>query len=254
MADIRDPNYETVTATCDLCGANCVFSRIDDLREVMPIAGRRVVCPACHQEFWIKGDRINTAYQFLLDDAKEHFDAKRYMPAIASLGQAWEVFFATCALSTYVYRPFFKSQSHYRSADKLNALSRKLRAAITRFTWFPLRNLVINIAVRGIQPLDIQSAEEEIARITAEGFGNDVSAETISGARNQRRREAAEALFTLTVGNLRNHVVHMRAYRPRRHEVEPCLESELSVLYRVKHRLGVGDFLEHQANAVYQEE
>jgi hypothetical protein len=28
----------------------------------------------------------------------------------------------------------------------------------------------------------------------------------------------------------------------------------LSVLYRVKHRLGVGDFLEHQANAVYQEE
>jgi hypothetical protein len=253
MANIREPNYETVTATCDVCGADCVLSRIDDLREIMPIAGRHVVCPACGQDFWIKGDRLNTAYQFLLDDATEHFQAKRYMPAIASLGQAWEVFFATCALSTYVYRPFFKSERSYRSASELNALTQTLHGAITRFTWFPLRNLVINIAVRNVRPASVEEAEKEIARISAEGFGNDVSVETIAAA-SERQREVAESLLTLTVGGLRNRVVHMRAYRPRRHEVEPCLEAELSVLYRVKHRLGIGDFLEHQADAVYEED
>jgi hypothetical protein len=253
MADIRNPNYETVTAVCDSCGAECTFHRLDDLRENMPIAGKMVRCTSCGAEFWIKGDRVSSPYQFLFDDARRHFEAKQYIPAVATLGTAWEAFFRACAVSTFVYRPFFASE-HLRFAEKLNRLSEALRTEIRKFTFFPLRNLVINIAVRGIRPVDTNTAESEIARIRSEKWGDNPPAAAIAAAPTLRLREAAEGLLGLTVGELRNRVVHSGSFRPSRDQVEPCVESELSVLYRVKHRLGVGDWLEHQAGLVYEEQ
>jgi hypothetical protein len=252
MADISDPNYETVTAACDKCGALCIFSRIDDIGDIMPIAGRRVTCIECGEEFWITGDTINTAYQFLIDDARDHFRIKRYMPAIASIAQAWEVFFATCALSTYVYRPFFAVAPLDRGVDDVNGLHRELHAAITKFTWFPMRNLVMNMVLRKVWPVTMTEAAVEIAQLSA--LGNEPSPKTISDVADARDREILEGLASLTVGKLRNNVVHKHAYRPKRSEVQACLTSEVSLLYRVKHRLGVGDLLEHQAEAVYMEE
>gem|GEM_PF-4943560 len=63
-----------------------------------------------------------------------------------------------------------------------------------------------------------------------------------------------QGLADLTVGRIRNNVVHKQAYRPTRAEVEPCLNGEISILYRTKHRLGVGGLLEHQFNNVYIEQ
>lgn len=252
MSDILDPNYETVSAKCEHCQSLCIFSRIDDLRETMPISGRRVGCPHCDKQFWINGDTINSAYQFLVDDAKDHFRIKRYMPAIASLAQAWEVFFAACTLSTYVYRPFFSAAAVDRDVDELNRLYRELHEAIKSFTWFPMRNLVLNMLLVEPHPATIVDATAHIAQLSA--FANEPSPRAISAVADTRKRETLEGLAALTVGRLRNNVVHKHAYRPTRAEVEPCLTSEISILYRVKHRLGVGDFLEHQFDTVYMEQ
>lgn len=252
MPDILDANYETVSAKCDHCQALCIFSRIDDFGETMPISGRGVRCFECGQEFRITCDTVNSPYAFLIDDAKEHFRLKRYMPAIASLAQAWEVFFAACAVSTYVYWPFFASPPVDRDIDELNRLHRELYDAIQSFTWFPMRNLVLNMLLTEPRPATVAEAATHIAQLRS--FGNQPSPKVLASIGAARKRETLEALAELTVGRIRNNVVHKHAYRPTRAEVEPCLTGEISILYRIEHRLGVGDLLDHQSNNVYIEE
>jgi hypothetical protein len=251
MARIRDANLETVTATCDACGASCVFNRVDDLRDAMPIAGKHVQCFSCDATFWINGDRITSTYEFLINDARENYAAKKYLPAVATLTQAWEVFFAACASSRYVFAPFFASPAHLRSTELLNEAHRELRREIAKFTWFPLRNLVINIILHEVAPATLVDARAAIREISIKRLGNDVSPDAVRAISLPRKRETIEALLGLTIGHLRNQAVHKFARRPRRSEVEQCLDAELDVLYRVKHRLGVGDFIEHQADAVF---
>lgn len=252
MPDILDANYETVSARCDHCQALCIFSRIDDFAETMPISGRRVHCFECGEEFWIKGDTVNSPYEFLIDDAKDHFRLKRYMPAVASLAQAWEVFFAACAVSTYVYRPFFAAPPMDRDIDELNQLHRELYEVIQSFTWFPMRNLVLNMLLSEPRPSTVTEAATHIAQLRS--FGNQPSPKVLATIGDARKRETLQGLAELTIAGIRNNVVHKQAYRPTRADVEPCLTSEISILYRIKHRLGVGDLVEHQFNNVYSEE
>ena len=251
MADITDPNYETVSAFCDHCGELCIFNRKDDLRQSMPIAGRSVTCPHCEKQFWIKGDRISTSYEFMIDDAKTHFAAKRFMPAVASLAQAWEVFFTACALSRLVYRPFFAVTDQHHGANELNRLHRAVHAQMAKFTWFLLRNVAMNLLITMPQPANLEQADREINALCL--LGNEPSPRRIAVVTHPRHRSALDGLAQLTIGRLRNDVVHKKAYRPCASEVEPCLSEEIGVLYRVKHRLGVGDFYAHQAGLVYVE-
>lgn len=251
MAEIIDANYETVSAQCEHCHALCVFSRIDDFADTMPISGRRVTCGECGKVFWIHGDTVNTPYEFLIDDAKDHFRRKRYMPTIASLAQAWEVFFAACAASTYVFRPFFAEEAKGRDVDDLNELHGELFLVVKRFTWFRMRNVVLNMLLTRARPATVDDARAEVKTLGA--FGNEPSPDTIAAVADGRTRETLERLSRLTIGNLRNYVVHKNAYRPSRAEVEPCITSEIRLLYRIKHRLGVGDFMDHQFGNVYEE-
>lgn len=170
------------------------------------------------------------------------------MPAIASAAQGWEVFFATCALSVYVYGPFFSAAPQPR-IEVLNGLLSELRNAIERFTFFPLRNLVVRLIIEKAEPFTLAEAIKRISGTA--GMGGDPSAAQIASA-SQRDAEIVSGLMALTIGKLRNDVVHKYAFRPTRAAVEPCLTSELDVLYKVKQRLGVGDFLEHQAGATFR--
>jgi len=57
-------------------------------------------------------------------------------------------------------------------------------------------------------------------------------------------------LRALTVGSLRNKVVHQRAYRPSRSEVEPCLKGEIELLYELERVLPVGEFNDFSAGLI----
>jgi len=208
-----------------------------------------VPCDACGHDFWITCDTLNTAYQFLIDDAKEHFHLKRYMPAIASLAQAWEVFFAEYAWGRYVYAPFFAGDPYSQDIDELHSLSRQLASATRRFAFVAMRNLLINTVARSIQPTSVEQATSAISRIALEKLDSDAPQSLYAEVQELQIREALEQLRDVTVNELRNHVIQKHAYRPRRAEVEPCLREEVRVLYRLKHRLNVMDFTEYQMSA-----
>ena len=62
-------------------------------------------------------------------------------------------------------------------------------------------------------------------------------------------RDVLLRLQDLTIGELRNKVVHKDAYRPRRSEVENCRTEEIELLYDVKHSLDIRTFEEWQAGS-----
>lgn len=249
MVEIIEPTYETATARCEHCGTMCIFSRVDDLKTVDAVSGERVKCLSCRQEFWINCDVVNTPYEFLIEDAREHFKIKRYMPAIASLGQAWEVFFATFAWGRYVYAPFFASDRYRREVKDLNDLGSRLTMLIDKFTFPPMRNLLIHTVARDVRPRTMSDALAAIDLIKTGGFGDDPPATLYAQVADAKVRHLLERTNEVTVGKLRNNVIHKHAYRPRRAEVEPCITDEIDILRRLKREVGVLDFMEHQMNA-----
>lgn len=189
MARIQNPDYETVTAQCDHCDATCVFNRIDDIGKLGPYSGLYVRCFECHKQFWINCDIVNPAYQFFIFDSYRHFDQKRYMLCIASLAQAWEIFFSTFAAANYIYRPFFSTEPRNRNAAQLNELHGKLRQSIGKFAFSCLRNVLINTMLNQVHPATLQESEAAISRIGVERFDNDPTNEAICKFPNEQTRE-----------------------------------------------------------------
>ena len=249
MAQIQGHDYETVTAWCDHCGSPCIFNRIDDIGEPGPYMGRYVTCSECREQFWIYGDIINPAYELFIFGADEPFRAKRYMLCVTTLAQAWEMFFATSIFSNYLYRPFFANGGAWGAPEQVNWLSLQLDDAIRNHTFFPLRNVLMNTAVRSVHPQTLDESEMAIPRIEDENFGQDVANARIAAFPDPQVRDVLLRLQDLTIGELRNKVVHKDAYRPRRSEVENCRTEEIELLYDVKHSLDIRTFEEWQAGS-----
>jgi hypothetical protein len=240
MAQISKADYETVAVTCDHCGKEGVFNRREYFMTTGPYAGENVRCTFCGLEFRMMGDIINPAYELFVFAAREYFREKRYMLATAGMSQAWEVFFSTFAAARYLYRPFFLSAE--RDIDRLNALQSRLEEVLRKFTFAPLRNLVINTVVQAVAPQNLDEASLAIDKIGPTQLGYNPSPVVISSVADVTTRHVLEGLLALSVGDLRNRVLHRRAYRPTRAEVERCLEDEVDLLYRARQILGVRSF------------
>jgi hypothetical protein len=249
MVWIKRHDYETVTAQCDNCGFLCIFNRIDDIGDPGPYMGRDVTCSNCREQFRIIGDIINPAYELFIFDAGEHFQSKRYMICAASLAQAWEIFFTTFIFSNYLYRPFFENEDTKRDLEQLNRLSSQLEDAIRNHTFFPLRNVLMNTVVRRVHPQTLDESRKAIPRIVKENFGQDVPMAQITAFPDPKARDLLLRLLNLTIGDLRNKVVHRRAYRPRRAEVKKCYDEELDLLNNVKRAFDVRTFEDWRARS-----
>ncbi len=249
VGNIQNPDYETVTAECEHCGSLCVFNRIDDIGEPGPYDGRYVTCRECRQQFWIYGDIINPAYELLIHRAGEHFGTKRYMQCVAILAQAWEVFFSAFAYSNYLYHPFFAGPRLMRSVGRLNQLSSQLVSATRRYTFYPLRNVLTNTMIKGVHPRTLQESEAAISRISDENLGHNPTRKDIETFPKGEVRDLLEQLQQLRIGDLRNAVIHQRAYRPGRAEVEKCLTEEIGLLHRAKRALPVYSLDEWRARS-----
>jgi hypothetical protein len=241
MARISKADYETVVVACDHCCEDCVFNR-RDLPNIGPYGGEDVICPRCHSEFRMTGDTTNLPYELFIVAAREHFRGKHYMLAVGSLAQAWELFFSTFAGARYLYRPFFLSPRGQRDLDSLNSLQTHLDRALGRFTFYRLRNLVVNTVAQAVAPQTLDEATIAIAQIAS--MGNKPSPAAISSVCDRDVKQVLEGLGALSIGTLRNEVLHRRAYRPLRAEVERCLEDELRLLYQAQRALGVRSFEE----------
>jgi hypothetical protein len=163
MAEITEHDYETITATCDHCAVTSIFNRLEDIGRPGPYAGERITCPACSTSFNVTADIVNAKFELFLWDADRQFEAKRYMLAVAALGQAWEAFFAEFIYSTYLWRPFFMSSSI--AIQRMQRLRERIAKAIHKLSFAKLRSIVANTIIRQIEPQDLDAAELQIAQL-----------------------------------------------------------------------------------------
>jgi hypothetical protein len=152
VARISSADYETVTVACDYCSEELILNRREDFAHIGPYAGENVQCPNCGREFRMISDTINPPYELFVFSARELFRGKRYMQAVTTMAQAWELFFSASAGAHYLYRPFFMVLSGERDLDKLNTLQARMDHELRHFTFWPLRNLVINTFVQAVNP------------------------------------------------------------------------------------------------------
>ena len=157
------------------------------------------------------------------------------------------MFFSTFAASNFVYRPFFATSRLERDPMSFNRLHAQLYEATRKFTFAPLRNLLINTVVTQLHPTTLQESKVAIKKIETESLGRNPKNKTIEEFPNSEVRDILVGLQRLRVGELRNKVVHQQAYRPRRVEVEECLQGEIAFLYCVKRCLNIGTLDEFSA-------
>ena len=242
MGEIESKDYETITARCDECGSLCILNRIDDIGDPGPYySGCYVGCTECGRPFWVFGDAIDPAYELLIFVAEQHMSRKHYMLCVTSLAQAWEMFFATFVYSNYLYRPFYRTARYSGKLERFDYLAEQLGDAIQKFTFDPLRNVLVNTVVEGVRPRTLDESEVAIARMKGDNFGQRPAKERVDAFPDPSVRTVLLQLQGLRIGELRDRVVHEDAYRPRRGEVEDCGE-EIRVLYRAKGRLAVRTF------------
>jgi hypothetical protein len=174
------------------------------------------------------------------------------MQCVAILGQAWEIFFSSFAYSNYLYRPFFVSPDPDYSGEHFDRLRRLLHNATRQFTFYPLRNVLTNTVLKGVHPQALQEREAAISRIEDENFAAEPKKADIEKFPDEETRNLLKQLRELKIASLRNDVVHQHAYRPRRADVEECLEEATTLLlHRAKWSLLVFTFDELPAYSRY---
>ena len=231
MVHILKSDYETITAECPHCRTTSVYSRISDIGDVGPYAGRDISCLSCGRDFWISMDTVGPLYQKFVHAADEHFKRKHYMRAVASLGQAWELFFAAYAEDIFLYRPFFAAHPCESSVDELNCVAEMLAKEIRRFAFQDLRNLFAWITIKSIHPQTLAESVTAIARINLDNLNKTPPEVSIQSITDKTISAHLLQLLDLKVLELRNRVLHKRAYRPSRSETEQCLEEEVIFMF-----------------------
>jgi hypothetical protein len=95
----------------------------------------------------------------------------------------------------------------------LQLVSQRL-AATRKFTFNWLRNLLVRTVVEREHPEILDESEAATARIRDENFGQCVAWALVDAVSDSQVREVLLRLQGLTIGELRNNVVHKDANRP----------------------------------------
>jgi hypothetical protein len=220
--------YENFSARCPWCGFKNIFNRASDLEDLEPIAHKQVVClnRDCGQPFTISGDLINPAFEMLIYDCYELRCAKHYAYCILNSAQAFEVFFSQYLRVQLLYRPFASDSD--RDIEQLNDLAKLLYEKVKRHTFARMRNLFFDQVLQQQQPSSLLEAEARINALPEKPVEPpDRSLESVA---DQRLSALLLRLKHCKVGELRNQVVHKRAYRPKLDEVNEALRETREIL------------------------
>jgi hypothetical protein len=231
-------SYENFVAECPSCGKESIFTRASDLRTFKPIVGRDVSCQSadCGKPFRIIGDSVSSPHEMLISDCYELVERKHYMNCILSVAQAYEVFFSLFFRVELVYKPF--GAPSRRLAD-LNRLSEELHEKIRGHTFARMRALFLRHIVSGRSPKNVAEATAMVAALP--DCPRDPKDSAIDSLDDAKLVPLLKALKATSIHVLRNQVVHKRAYRPTRQEVDEALEEARSLLFPLTSHLGLCD-------------
>lgn|SRR3989442_5023317 len=224
---------------CPECGKDSIFNRASDLHTFEPIAGRDVVCLSgdCRKPFRIINDSVNDAHEMLIFDCYELIERKHYMNCILSLAQAYEVFFSLFFRVELLYKPF-GSDPDQEIAD-LNHLSKELQKKIEKHTFAPMRALFLSHIVAAYSPKTLAEASGLVSALpNLPGDPGDAEIESLGDA---KLVSLLKALKETNINTRRNQIVHKRAYRPTREQVDAALEETRSILFPLTSRFQLHD-------------
>ena len=238
IAERRSTSYENFVAECPLCGHECIFNRASDLCTFEPIAGLDVSCLSekCGKPFRLVGDSVNERHEMLIFDCDELLERKQYMNCILNLALAYETFFSLFLRVELLYKPFAADPDQL---DRLNLLSKKLENRIKGYTFHPMRALFLWQISKQRSAATFDEAEEIIKAFP--NYPKDPKDSEIEAMSDAKLIPLLKALRDTTIHKLRNSVVHKRAYRPTREEVENSLKETRSILFPLTYHLGLHD-------------
>lgn len=121
----------------------------------------------------------------------------------------------------------------------LNSLSKELHEKIKKHTFAPMRALFLSHIVTGPSPKTLAEASSVLSAFP--NRPNDPSDAAIESHNDVRLVPLLKALKRTTINKLRNQIVHKRAYRPTREQVEEALEETRSILFPLTTRLELYD-------------
>ncbi|HEV7486105.1 MAG TPA: hypothetical protein VGQ65_10520 [Thermoanaerobaculia bacterium] len=214
--------YEILTVPCHVCGHTNVINRASDLGYTGFAIGREQPCQneECASTVRVTFETANPDYQQMICEAHGLRGEKRYMLAVGVLTQAFEMFFA---LSVEVMLVHHLANFSDSTTDELNLLNDELFDATKKYTYSRMRNLFISLALMN-RPASVAEARELISPDRISRLSKDPSNETLRSTDDPQLAALLIHLKTLTIGDLRNRVVHKRAYRPRLDELNEALD------------------------------
>jgi len=239
IAEKRRTSYENFIVECPWCGKECIFNRRSDLGTLEPIGGLNTSClhEPCGKAFRLVGDTVNERHETLIYDCYELMQRKHYMSCVLNLAQAYEVFFGLFLRVEILYKPFGADPD--QDIADLNRLSDALTAAIKEHAFCAMRALFLRQLVQQQPPADLAESERVIAAMPSQpGDPKDSAIEALS---DPDLVTLLKALKATTIHTLRNRVVHKRAYRPSRDEVDEALKETRSILFPLTSRLNIHD-------------
>jgi len=238
-------SYENFSAVCPFCGHENTFNRRSDLRDTEPIDRREVNCGRCGRPFGITGDSVNPAHEMLIFDCYKLIEEKRYSYCILNLAMAFETFFSLYLRVNLLYRPFGKHRREDLGGDsleRLNELSSLLFETIKKYPFEKMRGIFLNRMLAHRHVVSFDEAETIIQELPK--LVRVPSDEKISGVvfKNLKIAALLNNVKASKICELRNRVVHHRAYRPTLSEVENELQDARRILFPLGRMLGlVGD-------------
>ncbi len=225
-AEVKQTTYENFIASCPSCQFVNVFNRASDLKDLSRIPHRQVNCRNCSQPFILSGDSINPSYQMLIYDCYELIRAKHYMYCVLNLAQAYEVFFSQYLRAELLYWPYV-SDSNQDNAQ-LNRLADLLYGKVKKHPFTAMRNLFFYQVLQQRQLSSLIKAEVSIKALPKKP--SEPPDKDIESVADQKLSGLLMRLKYSKVADLRNQVVHQRAYRPKLEEVNNALKETREIL------------------------
>ena len=233
-------SYENFIARCPWCGGENIFNRASDLKDFQPIDYREVSClnPDCSKPFYLNADVIDPAYQMLIFDCNELLQRKHYAYCILNLAQAFEVFFGQYLRVELLYKPYGSDPEE--DIERLNDINKLLYDRTKQCSFERMRNLFFWIVLQPRHPASLHEAETIINGFPDKpSCPSDEAVTNASISADKRIRELLLRLKSCKIPELRNQVVHQRAYRPTLDEVNNAVKEAREILFVLPHALQV---------------
>jgi hypothetical protein len=118
-------------------------------------------------------------------------------------------------------------------------LTKQLYDRVQKFTFEPMRSLVLRLVVDKVAPASLADAKAAIDALPKSNLPQ-VPRQDIEAVLDDRLKALLQRLRDADAGKLRNQVVHKDAYRPKLDEAKRALDEARKILHGLTARLRLG--------------